>query len=184
VPLDQLASIHFAMGPDMVRSEAGQVSGFVFVDVAERPIVDYVRDARRAVAERVQLPPGVRIEWAGQFQAYERARDRLYIVVPLTLLLVSLLLYGTPAGRRDRDDPARGAVLPGRRRLAALRARLQPLGCGLGRDHRARGSRRADGRRDAVYLSVAWRDGESGRLRDGDLEERSSKGRRAVRPKR
>jgi len=93
VPLDQLATIHFAMGPDMVRSEAGQVSGFVFVDVAERPIVDYVRDARRAVAEQVQLPPGVRLEWAGQFQAYERARDRLYVVVPLTLLLVSLLLY-------------------------------------------------------------------------------------------
>ena len=93
MPLDQLASIHFAMGPDMVRSEAGQVSGFVFVDVAERPVVDYVRDARRAVEEQVQLPPGVRIEWAGQFQAYERARDRLYVVVPLTLLLVSLLLY-------------------------------------------------------------------------------------------
>jgi Cu(I)/Ag(I) efflux system membrane protein CusA/SilA len=101
VPLGQLADIHFAMGPDMVRSEAGQVSGFVFVDVAERPIVDYVRDARRAVAERVQLPPGVRIEWAGQFQAYERARDRLYVVVPLTLLLVSLLLYfNTGSGRQ------------------------------------------------------------------------------------
>jgi Cu(I)/Ag(I) efflux system membrane protein CusA/SilA len=93
VPLDQLATIHFKMGPDMVRSEAGQISGFVFVDVADRPIVDYVHDARRAVAEQVQLPAGVRLEWAGQFQAYERARDRLYVVVPLTLLLVTLLLY-------------------------------------------------------------------------------------------
>jgi Cu(I)/Ag(I) efflux system membrane protein CusA/SilA len=93
VPLEQLATIHFTMGPDMVRSEAGQISGFVFVDVADRPIVDYVHDARRAVAEQVQLPAGVRLEWAGQFQAYERARDRLYVVVPLTLLLVTLLLY-------------------------------------------------------------------------------------------
>jgi Cu(I)/Ag(I) efflux system membrane protein CusA/SilA len=93
VPLEQLAAIHFTMGPDMVRSEAGQISGFVFVDVADRPIVDYVHDARRVVAEQVQLPPGVRLEWAGQFQAYERARDRLYVVVPLTLLLVTLLLY-------------------------------------------------------------------------------------------
>ena len=81
------------MGPDMVRSEAGQISGFVFVDVADRPIVDYVHDARKVVAEQVQLPPGVRLEWAGQFQAYERARDRLWVVVPLTLLLVTLLIY-------------------------------------------------------------------------------------------
>ena len=93
VPLEQLAKIDFSMGPDMVRSEAGQISGFVFVDVADRPIVDYVHDARKVVAEQVQLPPGVRLEWAGQFQAYERARDRLWVVVPLTLLLVTLLIY-------------------------------------------------------------------------------------------
>jgi Cu(I)/Ag(I) efflux system membrane protein CusA/SilA len=41
----------------------------------------------------VQLPPGVRLEWAGQFESYERARARLFVVVPLTLLLVGLLLY-------------------------------------------------------------------------------------------
>jgi Cu(I)/Ag(I) efflux system membrane protein CusA/SilA len=93
VPLAQLAQVRFAMGPDMVRSEAGQLQGFVFVDVADRPIVDYVHEARRVVAEQVTLPPGVRLEWAGQFQAWERARDRLYGVVPLTLLLVGLLLY-------------------------------------------------------------------------------------------
>ena len=94
VPLSQLARLRFATGPDMVRSEAGQLVGFVFVDVAERPIVDYVRDAQRAVAEQVALPTSTRLEWAGQFQSYERARDRLYVVVPLTLLLVALLLYG------------------------------------------------------------------------------------------
>jgi Cu(I)/Ag(I) efflux system membrane protein CusA/SilA len=67
--------------------------GLVFVDVSGRPIVDYVEDARRAVAERVQLPPGTRLEWAGQFQHYERAKRRLALVVPLTLFLVALLLY-------------------------------------------------------------------------------------------
>ena len=52
--------------------------GFVLVDVGEeQAIVDYVPDAKRAVAERVALPPGVRLEWAGQFQAFERARERL-----------------------------------------------------------------------------------------------------------
>jgi copper/silver efflux system protein len=93
VPLAQLARIHYAMGPDMVRSEAGQLVGFVFVDVADRPIVDYVRDAQRVVAKKVALPAGTRLEWAGQFESYERARDRLYLVVPLTLLLVGLLIY-------------------------------------------------------------------------------------------
>ena len=93
VPLSQLADLEFAMGAPFVRSEAGQLVGFVFVDVAERAIVDYVRDAQRAVAEQVQLPPGTRLEWAGQFQYFERAVERLKLVVPLTLLLVSLLLY-------------------------------------------------------------------------------------------
>jgi Cu(I)/Ag(I) efflux system membrane protein CusA/SilA len=93
VPLAQVAEIAFRTGPSFVRSEAGQLVGFVFVDVAGRPIVDYVEDARRAVAERVELGPGMRLEWAGQFQYWERARSRLYVVVPLTLAAVAFLLW-------------------------------------------------------------------------------------------
>jgi len=93
VPLSQLASFEFVMGPPFVRSESGQLVGFVFVDVGDRAIVDYVHEARRAVAERVSLPAGTRIEWAGQFQYFERAQARLMIVVPLTLFVVCLLLY-------------------------------------------------------------------------------------------
>ena len=93
IPLSQVAEIGFAMGPPFVRSEAGQLVGFVFVDLSDRPIVDFVEDARRVVAEQVTLPPGTRLEWAGQFQYYERAKARLGFVVPLTLLLVALLLY-------------------------------------------------------------------------------------------
>jgi Cu(I)/Ag(I) efflux system membrane protein CusA/SilA len=93
VPLGQVASVEFQMGPPFVRSEAGRLVSFVAVDVTGRPIVDYVADAKRAVAERVTLPAGTRIEWAGQFQYFERARARLALVLPLTLLLVALLLY-------------------------------------------------------------------------------------------
>jgi Cu(I)/Ag(I) efflux system membrane protein CusA/SilA len=93
VPLSQLATIEFAMGPAFVRSEAGRVVGQVAVDVAGRPVVDYVRDAQRAVAEQVVLPRGTRLEWAGHYEAYERAKQRLLLVVPLTLFLVALLLY-------------------------------------------------------------------------------------------
>jgi len=93
VPLGQVASVEFQMGAPFVRSEAGRLVGFVSVDVTGRPIVDYVEDAKRAVAERVTLPPGTRLEWAGQFQYFERAQARLALVLPLTLLLVTMLLY-------------------------------------------------------------------------------------------
>ena len=93
VPLGQVAEIDFVMGPSFVRSEAGRLVGYVAVNVAGRPIVDYVEEAKRAVAERVSLPPGTRVEWAGQYQSWERATARLWLVVPATLLLVALLLY-------------------------------------------------------------------------------------------
>jgi Cu(I)/Ag(I) efflux system membrane protein CusA/SilA len=94
VPLSQVASIDFEMGPPFVRSEAGRLVGFVFVDVDDaRALVDYVHEAERAIAAQVELPPGVRLEWAGQFQYFERAKQRLALLVPLTLLLVGMLLY-------------------------------------------------------------------------------------------
>jgi len=93
VPLSQVAELEFAMGPPFVRSESGRLVGFVFVDVADRPIVDYVQDARRVVAEQVSLPAGTRLAWAGQYQYFQRAKERLTLVVPLTLFLVGLLLY-------------------------------------------------------------------------------------------
>jgi Cu(I)/Ag(I) efflux system membrane protein CusA/SilA len=93
IPLSQLARFEFTTGPEMVRSEGGRLVGQVAVDVAGRAIVDYVRDAKRVVAERVTLPPGTRLAWAGQYEYFERAKQRLVVVLPLTLLLVLLLLY-------------------------------------------------------------------------------------------
>ena len=93
VQLAQVADLRFATGPPMIRSEDGQLLGIVFVDVGDMPIVNYVEQAREAVARDVTLPQGVRLEWAGQFEAFERARSQLLLVVPLTLLLVALLLF-------------------------------------------------------------------------------------------
>ncbi len=93
VPLGQVARVEFATGPPMVRSEDGRLVGFVFVDVGERPIADYVAEAKEVVAARVALPQGMRLEWAGQFTYFERAKERLKLVVPVTLLLIVLLLY-------------------------------------------------------------------------------------------
>ena len=92
IPITQVADIRFVTGPPMIRSEDGKLVGFVFVDT-DRPIADYVQDARRVIDEQVNLPAGVRLGWAGQFKYFERAKATLTIVVPLTLLIVMLLLY-------------------------------------------------------------------------------------------
>jgi Cu(I)/Ag(I) efflux system membrane protein CusA/SilA len=93
IPMREVADIAFNTGPPLVRSEDGQLVGYVFVDVAGLGIADYVDQARMAVSERVTLPAGARIEWAGQYRYYERAKERLKLVVPATLLVVFLLLY-------------------------------------------------------------------------------------------
>jgi len=93
VPLGQLAKLEFRNGPPMIQEEDGQLAGLVSVDVAGRPLASYVRDAQRAVTENVQLPPGYRIDWSGQFRYLQRAQARLAWVIPVTLLIVFLLLY-------------------------------------------------------------------------------------------
>jgi Cu(I)/Ag(I) efflux system membrane protein CusA/SilA len=92
VPLSQVAEIKTVTGPPMIRSEDGRLVGFVFVDT-ERPIADYVEDARKVVERDVKLATGIRVEWVGQFKYLERAKEKLEIVVPITLLIVFMLLY-------------------------------------------------------------------------------------------
>jgi Cu(I)/Ag(I) efflux system membrane protein CusA/SilA len=92
VPLSQVADITFVHGPPMIRSEDGKLVGYVFVDT-DRPIGDYVQDARQAVAAQARLPDGVRLGWTGQFKYLERAKEKLKVVVPLTLLIIFVLLY-------------------------------------------------------------------------------------------
>ncbi|WNG41303.1 efflux RND transporter permease subunit [Archangium violaceum] len=93
VPLGQVADIRFVNGPPMIRSEDGKLVGYVFVDPGDVPIADYVQTARAVVEKEVRLPDGVRVEWSGQFQYFERAKEKLKVVVPLTLLVVLVLLY-------------------------------------------------------------------------------------------
>ena len=108
-------------------------------------------EARRVVAERVTLPPARASPGSASSSTSSARRRGSRCVLPLTLALVALLLYlNTRSGVETAMVHARGAVLAGRRGLAALRARLQPVGRGLGRDHRARRARRADRRGDAA----------------------------------
>jgi copper/silver efflux system protein len=91
VPLSQVAEIKTVTGPPMVRSEDGKLVGYVFLDTT-RPMSDYIADAQRVVA-RLDLPRGVRLGWVGQFQYLERARAKLKLVVPLTLMIVCFLIF-------------------------------------------------------------------------------------------
>jgi len=91
IPLGQLARLVSRDGPAMLRDEGGRLYSYVFADT-DRPIADYVNDARRVVSANVKLPPGYRLQWAGQYRYLERAKARLSVVVPLTLLIIFLLL--------------------------------------------------------------------------------------------
>jgi copper/silver efflux system protein len=93
IPMAQLAQISLTTGPPSIRDEEGSLAGIVFVDVTGRDLAGYVAEAQRMIREQVQLKPGYRLEWGGQFQYLERAKARLQIVVPLTVFLIFVLLY-------------------------------------------------------------------------------------------
>jgi copper/silver efflux system protein len=95
IPLSQLARIEHARGPAMISSENGLLLATVLLNVQERDVGGFVREAREAVAREVALPAGYYIGWSGRWENQERARQRLQIVVPIVLLIIFVLLYFT-----------------------------------------------------------------------------------------
>ncbi len=93
IPLAQLADIRLTTGPSMIRDEDAQLSGYVYVDMVGRDIGGYVEEAKKKVAEQVQIPAGYTLSWSGQYEYMQRAKERLTYVVPLTLLIIFVLLY-------------------------------------------------------------------------------------------
>jgi copper/silver efflux system protein len=95
IPLLQLADIGFAPGAPMIRSENGYLNDLVSIDVRGRDVGGYVAEAKQVVAREVKIPAGYRLEWSGQYEALQRVKARLQVVVPLTLAVIALLLYLT-----------------------------------------------------------------------------------------
>jgi Cu(I)/Ag(I) efflux system membrane protein CusA/SilA len=93
IPLEQLAEIRVTTGPPMIKDENGSLAGIVYVDVVGRDLGSYVEEAKRLIAEQVKLPSGYSLGWAGSYQYLLRAKERLKIVVPLTILIIFVLLY-------------------------------------------------------------------------------------------
>lgn len=94
IPITQVADLNFRTGPPALRNEDGQLVSFVFVDVKDEiGIADYVELARQVVADSVEVSPGYRLDWAGQFTYFERAKARLTVLVPLTIFVIFFMLY-------------------------------------------------------------------------------------------
>jgi Cu(I)/Ag(I) efflux system membrane protein CusA/SilA len=93
IPVSQLADIKLSSGPAMLRDENGMLNGYVYVDVAGRDIGSYVDEAKSIVRERVKLPAGYTLVWSGQYEAMQRVREKLTVILPLTLFLIMMLLY-------------------------------------------------------------------------------------------
>lgn len=93
IPLGQLAQLSLNKGPPAIRTENALLSVYIYVDMRGRDLGSYVQDARQAVQQAVKFPPGYYITWSGQFEYMERAKERLQMVVPLTLGIIFVLLY-------------------------------------------------------------------------------------------
>jgi Cu(I)/Ag(I) efflux system membrane protein CusA/SilA len=88
-----LAKIGVATGPAMIRNENGLLTGYVYVDIAGRDPEGYVVEANQLLRDRLKLPTGYSIAWSGQYEAMQRVKERLKLVVPVTLFLICLFLY-------------------------------------------------------------------------------------------
>lgn len=93
IPLAQLAKIKAVRGPSMIRDEDGLLTGYVYVDIANRDLSGYIDEASVSIREKIKLPPGYAISWSGQYEAMRRAGERMAVAVPITLCLIFLLLY-------------------------------------------------------------------------------------------
>jgi len=93
VPLGDLAEVSVASGPAMIRNEDGLMTGYVYVDLADRDPQSYIDEAGPLIRKGAELPPGYAVSWSGQYEAMQRVKERLTLVVPVTLLLIIGLLY-------------------------------------------------------------------------------------------
>ena len=93
LPLGQLAKVKLVKGPPNIRTENALLVAYIYVDIRDRDIGGYVADAQKAVRDNVRFPPGYYVTWSGQFEYMERAKEKLKVVVPLTILVIFVLLY-------------------------------------------------------------------------------------------
>ena len=95
VPLAQIASIEEIVGPRQITRENNQRFISIQANVIDRDIVSFVEEAQQTIDSKIKLPPGYFTTWGGQFRLQQEANKRLAIVIPVTLVIISLLLYSS-----------------------------------------------------------------------------------------
>ncbi|HSW31009.1 MAG TPA: CusA/CzcA family heavy metal efflux RND transporter [Longimicrobiales bacterium] len=93
IPLGQVARIRTVAGPMAIKTEQAFPTAWVYIDTDARDLGAYVADAKDMVEEMVTLPEGYTLSWSGQYEYMERAKEKLAVVVPATLLIIFMLLY-------------------------------------------------------------------------------------------
>jgi Cu(I)/Ag(I) efflux system membrane protein CusA/SilA len=93
IPLAELADINLTLGPSMIRDENGMLAGYVYVDISGQDIGGYVNEAKKIVREKLKLPSGYALQWSGQYENMLRVKERLKIVIPVTVFIIFVLLY-------------------------------------------------------------------------------------------
>ena len=93
IALGDVARVYIDDGPPMIKSENARLNGWTLVDIADVDIGTYVNEAQEAVQEQLELPPGYSLNWSGQYEYMQRAKEKLTYVVPLTLAIILILLY-------------------------------------------------------------------------------------------
>ena len=93
IPIVEVADIVLRTGPAMIRNENGLLAGYVYVDMASRDIGTYVEQAKKAVVKELKMPEGYALVWSGQYENMLRVKERLKVVLPLTIFIICILLY-------------------------------------------------------------------------------------------
>ena len=93
IALGDVAKVSIVSGPGVIKSENARLNGWIYIDIHDRDLGSYVEEAKRVVAEQIDLPAGYSLNWSGQYEFMERAKKKLALVVPVTLAIIVVLLY-------------------------------------------------------------------------------------------
>ena len=93
IPLGQLASVKYVLGPPAIKSEGARPNAWIYVDLRGIDVGTYVQNAQKIVAQRIKLPTGYAIAWSGQYEYMQRAKKRLMYVIPLTIVIIFVIIF-------------------------------------------------------------------------------------------
>ena len=93
IALSDVANVYIEDGPPGIKSENARLNGWTFIDIQDVDVGSYVVNARQVVSDQIQLPAGYSLNWSGQYEYMERAKEKLTYVIPLTLAIIVILLY-------------------------------------------------------------------------------------------